>query len=179
MINQDNRDVPVCIDCPRAHDIRNPMTLEWHELIPEMCSNCHANKEIMDKYGLTTDVVKSYLSDFHGVTLGFYKKQREVLDKPARPIAVCSDCHGTHNIASMRASDVIDIKHNLLKRCQACHDDISNNFPDIWLSHYEPTLATAPLVFIVKTIYKIFIPFLVIGLILQILLHIWRYSFNR
>ena len=32
-------------------------------------------------------VLKTYLADFHGVTLGFYKKQREELYKPARPIA--------------------------------------------------------------------------------------------
>jgi hypothetical protein len=65
-----------------AHNIKNPLTQDYREMIPDMCSNCHANKDIVSKYGLSTDVVKTYLSDFHGITLGFYKKQREELTNP-------------------------------------------------------------------------------------------------
>lgn len=174
-----NRDVPVCIDCHTAHDIVNPTTLEYHEKIPEMCSGCHANRKIMGKYGLSTNVVKTYLADFHGVTLSFYKKQRERSYKPTRPIAVCNDCHGTHNITGAGETSVPEVKSNLLKRCRKCHKDVTGNFPDAWLSHYEPSLAKAPLVFIVNVLYKTFIPIMAAGLILQVLLHLWRYSFNR
>ena len=179
LLDEHNQDVPVCIDCHRAHDIIQPHSLDYRERIPAMCSNCHANKAIMGKYGLSTDVVKTYLTDFHGITLGFYKKQREVQYKPARPIAVCTDCHGTHTISSMRGTDAAILKANLVKRCQQCHKDAPKNFPDTWLSHYEPSLASAPLVFAVNLIYKIFIPILIIGLFLQILLHVWRYAVDR
>jgi hypothetical protein len=144
-----------------------------------MCSNCHANEAIAKKYGLSTNVVKTYLSDFHGVTLSFYKKQREEFNKPARQIAVCTDCHGTHNIISTRSTDPAIVKANLVRRCQQCHKDAAKNFHDAWLSHYEPTFANAPLVFIVTLIYKIFTPIMAIGIILQIVLHIWRYAANR
>ncbi len=179
LIHENNRDVPVCVDCHMAHEIRNPLAMEWHERIPEMCGKCHSDREMMGKYGLSTNVVTSYLSDFHGITLQFYKEQREKLEKPARPIAVCTDCHGTHSIISMKGIEITELKRNLLSRCRKCHEDVNENFPDAWLSHYEPSLASAPMVFMVNMFYKIFIPFLVIGLILQILLHIWRYSFNR
>lgn len=179
LLDEQNRDVPVCIDCHRAHDILSPLTLDYRERIPAMCSTCHANRDVVGKYGLSTDVVKTYLSDFHGVTLGFYKKQREALFKPARPIAVCTDCHGTHNINSTRGTSAAILKVNMGKRCQQCHEGAPKNFPDTWLSHYEPNIRSAPLVFIVNLIYKIFIPILVIGLFLQILLHIWRYAVNR
>jgi hypothetical protein len=179
LFNELNQDVPVCIDCHKAHDIRNPLTLEYHEMIPEMCSNCHANKKIVGKYGLSTDVVKTYLTDFHGVTLSLYRKQREALSKPARPIAVCTDCHGIHDISSTTGTDAAVVKANLVKRCQKCHTDVTNEFPDAWLSHYEPSLSRTPLVFIVNMGYKIFLPILMIGLFLQILLHIWRYAVNR
>lgn len=179
LFDEHNQDVPVCIDCHKAHDIIQAHSLDYREKIPSMCSNCHGNKVLMGKYGLSTDVVKTYLSDFHGVTLGFYKKQREALYKPARPIAVCTDCHGTHTITSTRGTDAALLKANLVKRCQQCHKDAPRNFPDTWLSHYEPTLASAPLVFIVNLMYKIFIPILMIGLFLQILLHIWRYAVDR
>jgi hypothetical protein len=42
-----------------------------------------------------------------------------------------------------------------------------------------PSLARAPVVYIVDKAYKIFLPFMVIGLILQILLHFWRFLVNR
>ncbi len=173
------QDVPICIDCHRAHDIENPLAVEFHERIPEMCGNCHANKALMKKYGLSTEVVKTYLSDFHGVTLGFYKKQRETLYKPMRPIAVCTDCHGVHDISSTRYQDRETIKQNLVNRCRKCHTEANQNFPDAWLSHYEPSLNRAPCIYLVNLFYRIFIPFMFIGLCLQIVLHIWRYAVNR
>ena len=179
LFNEQNQDVPVCIDCHTAHNIDNPLTLEYHEKIPQMCGNCHANPAVVSKYGLSTGVLNAYLSDFHGVTLGLYRKQRERLYKPARPIAVCTDCHGTHNINSTVSTDPANVKANLVKRCQKCHKDANENFPNAWLSHYKPSLSKFPLIFIVNTVYTICIPIMAVGLILQILLHIWRYAVNR
>jgi hypothetical protein len=179
LFDEHNQDVPICIDCHLAHNIKNPLTLDYREMIPDMCSNCHANKDIVSKYGLSTDVVKTYLSDFHGITLSFYKKQREEFNKPARLIAVCTDCHGTHNIISTRniAPDVV--KANLVKRCRQCHKNANGNFPDAWLSHYTPAPDHASMIYIINLIYSIFTPILIAGIILQILLHIWRYAVNR
>jgi len=179
LFDEHNKDVPVCTDCHTSHEMKDPRTLAYHEKIPDMCSNCHADETVVNKYGLSTDVVKTYLSDFHGITLSFYKKQREELDKPARLIAVCTDCHGTHNIAGARGADYAVLKANLAMRCQQCHTGAAENFPDTWLSHYKPSLHKAPLVFIINLIYSIFIPIMVVGLILQIILHIWRYAINK
>ncbi len=179
LFNEANRDVPACIDCHRVHDIKSPLTVEYHERIPQMCSNCHMNSAIVEKYGLSTDVVKTYLSDFHGVTLEFYRTQEDAPYRPPRPIAVCTDCHGTHNITSTVGPGATTVKANLVKACRKCHEGASENFPDAWLSHYVPSLARAPVVYIVDKAYKIFLPFMVIGLILQILLHFWRFLVNR
>ena len=179
LLSESNPDVPVCADCHTAHTIEDPRTLNYQERVPDICSNCHANRAVVGKYGLSTAVVDTYLSDFHGVTLKFYRLEQGVLDKPARPMAVCTDCHGTHNINSTIGPDATIIKTNLVKRCQKCHAEAPKNFPDSWLSHYEPSLERAPLVFFITLAYKIFIPVLVAGLVLQILLHIWRYVANR
>jgi len=179
LLNEENQDVPVCIDCHKVHNIGDPRLLDYREKIPEICSNCHSNKAIVGKYGLSVNVVKTYLSDFHGITLKFYKKQKEILSRSRRPIAVCTDCHGSHDITTTRGIDADVLKANLLRSCQKCHPDATKDFPNTWLSHYEPGLKKAPLVFIVSKIYKILIPIMLIGLILQILLHIWRYAINR
>jgi predicted CXXCH cytochrome family protein len=174
MLSEHNEDVPVCSDCHRAHDIPDPTTAEFHLTIPEICGNCHSNSRIAGKYGLSTQVVESYVQDFHGVTLRFYKKEGDL-----RPIATCTDCHGIHDIAKITAPGSPAVKANLVKRCQKCHPDATANFPDSWVSHYEASFDKAPGVFLVNLAYKIFIPFMVIGLGLQILLHIWRYAINR
>lgn len=180
LFNEHNLDVPVCADCHKAHNIEDPRTWDYRENVPEICGSCHANREIMNKYGLSTAVVKTYLQDFHGVTLKLYKRQKDVTTKTStKPIAVCVDCHGIHDINKTTGPNANVIKANLLKRCQKCHPDATEDFPDAWISHYEPSLKRAPLVFAINLFYKIFIPFMIIGLILQILLHIWRYAINR
>jgi predicted CXXCH cytochrome family protein len=178
LINEHNQDVPTCTNCHKAHEIGDPLAMEYHEKIPEMCSNCHSNKAIVGKYGLSTDVVKTYLSDFHGITLEFYKTQKDSL-KPTRPIAVCTDCHGTHNIMGTVGPAAAMVKDTLLKRCRKCHEGATENFPDTWLSHYVPSMSKAPMIFIVNSAYKILMPAMVIGLMLQVLLHVWRYIVNR
>ena len=53
------------------------------------------------------------------------------------------------------------------------------DFPAAWLSHYEPSLHKAPMVYAVKLGYAVIIPFMIGGLGLQILLHLWRLMANR
>jgi hypothetical protein len=179
LFDEQSNDVPVCTDCHTAHDIRDPLALEFRERIPERCSSCHGNKTIMAKYGLSTEVVKTYLANFHGVTLAFYRKQRELTNEPTKQIAVCTDCHGTHNIVSTRGADPSVVKANLVKRCQQCHAHANQNFPNAWLSHYQPSLKKAPFVYLINLLYAIFLPILAVGIILQVLLHAWRYAVNR
>jgi hypothetical protein len=50
------------------------------------------------------------------------------------------------------------IKQNLLRTCQRCHPDATDNFPDSWLSHYPPSRDHSPLVYLVDLFYKILIP---------------------
>ncbi len=183
LFSEHNTDVPVCVDCHTAHAIQDPSTSDYRQRIPEICSSCHANAAIVGKYGLSTAVLETYLSDFHGVTLGLYRIEKrrgqEGRYQPARPMAVCTDCHGTHAITRVTAPGASTIKANLAKTCRRCHEDAPADFPDAWLSHYEPTWATAPLVFSVGLVFRILLPVTVAGLVLQVLLHLWRYVANR
>lgn len=175
LFSEKNQDVPACADCHKAHDINDAHLTDFRNNIPQMCGKCHANAELMRKYGLSTSVLQSYLEDFHGVTLTFYKKQ----EKAVRHIAVCTDCHGMHDIMRTKGPDSAMMRTNLLQRCQKCHKDATKNFPDSWISHYEPSMKRAPLVYAVTITYKFFIPFMIVGLVVQIALHIWRYAVNR
>jgi len=178
LVQEHNQDVPICIDCHTAHSVQDPLSAEYHEQIPDTCSSCHANAALMQKYGISTNVVKTYLSDFHGVALSLYKDSKNGL-RHTRPIAVCTDCHGTHDISRLSALSHDVLRQKLIARCRTCHNGANENFPDAWLSHYEPSLKKTPIVYLTEMSYKILLPLMVIGIVLQVFLHIWRYLVNR
>lgn len=156
LIDQNNMDVPTCIDCHGVHNIPDPTTVEFRLASPELCASCHTNPEIMGKYGISTDVLNTYVADFHGTTVTLFEKQTPDAEtnKP-----VCYDCHGVHNIASANDPEKgLRVRENLLARCQVCHPDATANFPDAWLSHYIPNPENTPLVYYVNLFYKFFIP---------------------
>ncbi len=180
LVQDNNFDVPICADCHTAHTIQSPHSQDYRDKVPEMCGKCHGDAVLMKKYGLYAGVVTSYLQDFHGVTLGFYRSQdASAANSSRKSIATCVDCHGVHDITKASGPSTNLVKARLVRRCQKCHPDATEKFPNAWLSHYAPSLKNAPLVYIINLIYKVFIPFMLIGLILQILLHIWRYAVNR
>jgi predicted CXXCH cytochrome family protein len=176
LVTENNQDVPVCTDCHHSHDIQDPRTSAYRLGTPQACGSCHTNDKVMSKYGLSTKVVSTYLSDFHGMSASLYKDQK---GDPRVVVAVCIDCHGVHDIGRVRDAGAQALKSNLVKTCRKCHPTASESFPAAWLSHYEPSLKRAPLVYGVQLFYKIFIPFIIGGLCLQILLHLWRVVVNR
>ncbi|HEX4826163.1 MAG TPA: cytochrome c3 family protein [Candidatus Polarisedimenticolaceae bacterium] len=174
-----NPDVPVCTDCHRAHDISDPRVESWIVKTPELCAHCHTDKTMMAKYGLSTAVVDTYLSDFHGVTSTLSRARGSSAERRAPVTALCIDCHGVHDITKTGDARSPVLRANLVKTCRKCHPDASESFPDAWLSHYEPSFAKTPLVYGVKIFYGVFIPFIIGGLVLQVLLHLWRVVVNR
>lgn len=169
-----NVDVPSCTDCHGAHGFKDPREIAQRLGQPELCGTCHSNAEKMAKYGISPNVLKSYLADFHGSTVSMLKSEMQ-----APVVALCSDCHGIHDIVKTHDENSHVVKKNLVKTCQKCHPQAKDNFPAAWLSHWEPTLKKAPLVYGITMFYRIFIPFIIGGLILQIGLHLrksWRHS---
>jgi predicted CXXCH cytochrome family protein len=178
LLTEQNQDVPVCTDCHRSHNIADPKDKAWLMSTPSLCGKCHSDTKLMAKYGLSTAVLSTYLSDFHGTTASFGGKGKKDAGK-GPVVALCVDCHGIHDIGKVTGKSAPAFQANLVKTCRKCHEGASENFPAAWLSHYEPSVERAPLVYLVKIFYKIFIPFILGGLVLQILLHLWRSVVNR
>jgi hypothetical protein len=109
------------------------------------------------------------------VTFKYYSKA----NKDSHKIATCVDCHGIHDIKSTRGSNRKEIKQRVLARCQKCHPKANIAFPDAWVSHWVPSLERAPVVYFINLFYKILIPMMILGLALQVLLHLWRYAIRR
>lgn len=127
----------------------------------------------MDKYGISTNVLDTYVADFHGTTVKMFEENYP--DQPTNK-PVCTDCHGIHDI--LRPDDPqagIAHKNNLLGKCQQCHPDVTTeSFTDSWMSHYEPSPLAFPLVYFVNLFYMIFIPAVLGGMIFYVLTDIYR-----
>ncbi|MCB0200341.1 MAG: cytochrome C [Caldilineae bacterium] len=170
-----NPDVPTCIDCHPAHTASDPRTLEFRLESPQLCGDCHADKALMAKYGLSTEVFDTYVSDFHGTTVMLFEK---TTPDQATNKAVCTDCHGVHDIQTAHG-DQSAMKTNLVKTCQECHPDATTSFADSWLGHYVPTLDNAPLVALVELFYRILIPAVIGFFIIYILIDLQRRIHDR
>lgn len=111
-----NIDVPLCVDCHGEHTVAaaaapEAPTSKTH--VADTCSGCHARPEIMGKYGVPEDRIRTFIESFHGIALGLGGKAE----------ANCVDCHGVHDIrpAADPASTVNPA--NLAKTCgqASCH----------------------------------------------------------
>jgi hypothetical protein len=79
--------------------------------IAEMCGTCHANVEVMNFYGIRTDQLAQYKTSMHG------KK----LFEGDTNVAVCSDCHGEHDILPVGDPGSSVYPLNIPKTCNRCH----------------------------------------------------------
>jgi predicted CXXCH cytochrome family protein len=176
LIGEGNPDVPSCVDCHNYHNVQGPSNTQFRLFSPQICARCHANKTLMDKYGINTDVFNTYIADFHGTTVELFQAVApgQETNKP-----VCIDCHGVHDILSITDPDSTVIKTRLLATCEKCHPGASPNFPGAWLSHYTPSPQHYPVVYYVTMFYRFFIPSVLGGMALFVFSDAGRRLYNR
>ena len=173
LTGEGNPDVPTCIDCHGVHNIQNPTTARFRNATPQLCAKCHTDAARMSKYGISTQVLNTYVADFHGTTVTLFE---QVSPETPTNKPVCTDCHGVHEISQVdNPATGIAIKQNLLVKCQRCHPDVSSaNFTDAWMSHYVASPTRFPLVYYVNLFYKIFIPTVIGGMLIFVISDIFR-----
>ena len=173
VLTEGDPNVPTCTDCHGVHNIQNPQTNSFRNSIPALCAKCHTDEHLMSQYGISTNVLDTYVADFHGTTVQMFEKQYP--DQPTNK-PVCTDCHGVHDI--LRPDDPtagIAFKRNLLVKCQQCHPDATTEtFTDAWLGHYEPSPKAFPIVYYVNLFYLLFIPAVLGGMLFFVLTDVYR-----
>jgi predicted CXXCH cytochrome family protein len=173
LTGQGNLDVPTCIDCHGVHNIQNPTTARFRNETPQLCAKCHTDEAKMAKYGISTDVLNTYVADFHGTTVTLFEQVSP--DTPTNK-PVCTDCHGVHDISLVdNPATGIAIKENLLVKCQRCHPGVTSaSFTDAWMSHYVASPEQFPLVYYVNLFYRVFIPTVIGGMLLFVVTDVVR-----
>jgi hypothetical protein len=156
--------------------IGDPINSSFKLFSPEICASCHTDPDLMGKYGLSTDVMDTWVSDFHGTTVLMFQATEpdQRTDK-----AVCIDCHGVHDILPVDDPNSHVMKQNLLQTCRQCHPASTANFPDAWMSHYHPSLKHYPIVFFVTWFYRIIIPLTIGGMLVFVVSDFIRMKVDR
>jgi cytochrome b subunit of formate dehydrogenase len=99
------KDAATCTSCHHSHGVKQ-VTSEFLSDVVAECSNCHL------------ELGASYLRSYHG-------KASQLGDTR---VAVCSKCHGAHDILPADHADSRVAKENLKETCAECHPDANDNF---------------------------------------------------
>jgi predicted CXXCH cytochrome family protein len=176
LLSENNPDVPVCTDCHGVHNIQDPRTEQFRVDSPELCARCHSNKELMDKYGLSSNVYNIYKRSWHGVDVTVYEARWGAVWHSS---AVCTDCHGVHDMRKTEDPQSKVNAKNLLATCQKCHPTAGPNWTDAWTGHNDISLERTPSLYYVDKFYTSFTPFILWACIIYVILQIIRAIVDR
>jgi cytochrome b subunit of formate dehydrogenase len=98
-----------------AGDPKSPIN---HANIPATCGRCHGQKFLMESNGESAQPFISYQDSVHG----------RAVQNGSQKAAVCTDCHGAHEILSAGDSSSPISKVNVPATCGKCHADVANTF---------------------------------------------------
>ena len=117
-----NANAATCVDghgSPHALlPASDPKSRVHHSNIPATCGACHSQKFVMEGSGLRVQTVSSYAQSVHG----------HAVANGSEKAAVCTDCHGTHEILDAKDSKSPIFKFNVPVTCGKCHEQISKEF---------------------------------------------------
>lgn len=117
-LNKNNPKAPTCIFC-HSNPITSNFKLSQVELKrnqQKLCLSCHLNdKSIMTKYSKS---LINYSNSVHG----------KAIARGIGAAAICTDCHGTHDLEKASSPTSRISKHNVANICSKCHIGVSQEY---------------------------------------------------
>jgi cytochrome b subunit of formate dehydrogenase len=98
-----------------ADDTKSPVS---HGNIPATCGRCHGQKFLMESNGESAQPFTSYQESVHGLAI----------EKGSKKAAVCTDCHGAHEILAANDQKSPIYKFNVPETCGKCHGAVEQTF---------------------------------------------------
>jgi len=100
-------------------DNRNPASPVNRANIPDTCAKCHGNVQEMEKFNLRQHaVVVTYENSVHGIA-----HSNGVINA-----AVCTDCHGSHNLHRSTNPQSKLYWQNIPSTCGKCHENVLQTY---------------------------------------------------
>jgi len=117
-----NANVAKCQDCHgNVHEIlpaTDPKSRVAHVNIPATCGSCHGKQMVMAGSGVSSAPFHSYQQSVHG----------KAVNGGSEAAAVCTDCHGAHDILNGADPKSPIAKANVPATCGKCHADVQADF---------------------------------------------------
>jgi len=111
-----------CADCHgNAHQVEGAggaASPVYHTNIPATCGRCHGQRFLMESNGESAQPFISYQQSVHGRAVASGSQQA----------AVCTDCHGTHEILPASDAKSPISKFSVPATCGKCHTEIASTF---------------------------------------------------
>jgi cytochrome b subunit of formate dehydrogenase len=98
-----------------ADDAKSPVN---HANIPFTCGRCHGQKFLVESNGESAQSFVSYQESVHGLAI----------EKGSKKAAVCTDCHGAHEILPANDDKSPIYKFNVPATCGKCHTAVEETF---------------------------------------------------
>ncbi len=123
-LERDAKEVARCWDCHGKHNTRSASDIESsvnRKNIPLMCSSCHEDMSVVTKFNIHREQpYQEYLKSVHG---------RALLEKGlVQYAAVCTDCHGVHDIRGVGEPHLMAKQPQTCGRChEAVFDEYKNS----------------------------------------------------
>lgn len=111
-----------CTDCHGSpHELlpaSDPKSKVNHVNIPATCGTCHGQKFVMEASGHSNQPFLSYEESVHG----------KAVAAGSEKAAVCTDCHGSHEILAANDPKSSIFKFNVPATCAKCHSTIQQEY---------------------------------------------------
>jgi hypothetical protein len=115
-------DAPQCKTCHGTHGIlkpSNPKSSVFRAKVPATCGSCHFDKGFAKRHGVRN--VSRYKDSVHAITVAGHGRG---------PAAVCTDCHGVHDIMIANAPASRVSKQRMPQTCGKCHADVFRQYSE-------------------------------------------------
>ena len=111
-----------CTDCHGdVHTIlpaSDPKSPVYHSNIPATCGACHGQTFLMESTGNSAQPFVSYQNSVHG----------RAVESGSQTAAVCTDCHGAHDILPANDASSLINKFNVPATCGKCHSAVQTAY---------------------------------------------------
>jgi len=113
-----DKQAATCVSCHGSpHELlmaSDPKSRVSHQNIPATCGACHGQKYVMEASGHSSQPLTSYLQSVHG----------KAVAAGSEKAAVCTDCHGAHDILPASDTKSPIFKFNVANTCAQCHEQV-------------------------------------------------------
>jgi cytochrome b subunit of formate dehydrogenase len=126
-----NLEPPTCVTCHGESDVQRADVHFDAVGVVQVCSSCHADYELMLSFEVNPHVVEGFEETYHGKLYDLLNTEKH--------FAVCTNCHGYHDVLEPEDPDSSVNRSRIVETCRECHEEATENFISYLVHPIQPT----------------------------------------